>query len=218
MSLSFHQWRAGQRRKFEDDFLGLKKSAVQTGKRPILQRRFRFLRWRRRSHLMMLGLAGLALAGVAWDPSALLGDSNSSNAVRTIRGAATIVDGDTLRIAGESIRLHGIDAPELRQTCADGWYAGDAARRTLASLVAAGAPQCERITTDRYGRTVAVCRVNGEDVGAAMVKQGVAWAYSRYSWRYLAEETLARFEGIGVHAHDCQNPMDWRAQHRGGQK
>jgi endonuclease YncB( thermonuclease family) len=127
--------------------------------------------------------------------------------------APTIVDGDTLRIGRESIRLQGIDAPELRQTCADGWHAGDAARRALAGLVAAGAPQCERVTTDRYGRTVAICRVNGEDIGAAMVRRGMAWAYSTYSWRYLSDEWLAWFEGAGVHARHCASPSAWRAEH-----
>lgn len=119
-----------------------------------------------------------------------------------------------MRIAGERIRLHGIDAPELRQTCADGWQAGDTARRALVSLVAAGATQCERVTTDRYGRTVAICRVNGEDIGAAMVRRGLAWAYTTYSWRYWPEEWLAWFDGAGVHARSCVLPSAWRATYR----
>jgi endonuclease YncB( thermonuclease family) len=127
---------------------------------------------------------------------------------------ATVVDGDTLRIGRESIRLQGIDAPELLQTCADGWRAGEEARRALVVLVAAGTPHCERLTKDIYGRTVAVCRVNGEDIGGAMVRRGLAWAYTDYSFRYLGDEWLARFEGVGIHAQNCTRPAEWRAHSR----
>lgn len=109
--------------------------------------------------------------------------------------------------------MQGIDAPESAQTCAGGWHAGDAARRALAGLVAKGIPQCERVTTDVYGRTVAICRVNGEDIGAAMVRRGLAWAYTAYSWRYWPEAWLAWYDGVGVHARRCAHPSAWRADH-----
>ena len=125
---------------------------------------------------------------------------------------AAVIDGDTLKLGNERIRLHGIDAPESRQRCTDGWHAGEAARRALAGLVSAGEPSCERVTTDRYGRTVAVCRVNGKDIGGEMVRRGLAWAYTRYSLQYVPEEILARLEGVGVHAQTCTLPADWRAQ------
>lgn len=131
----------------------------------------------------------------------------------TAPGAVTVVDGDTFRIGRETIRLQGIDAPELRQACADGWPAGEVAREALADLLWAGRPKCERVKTDRYGRTVAVCRVNEEDIAAAMARRGLAWSYMTYSVRYLPEELLARYDGIGVHAHVCASPADWRALH-----
>ena len=115
----------------------------------------------------MLAFVALAIGAAAWSP-----EGASPEGAGVAHGSATVVDGDTLRIGGESIRLHGIDAPELVQFCADGWLAGDAARRALASRVAAGTPQCERMGIDRYGRTTAVCRVNGEDIGAALVRFG----------------------------------------------
>jgi len=130
---------------------------------------------------------------------------------RIALSAPNVIDGDTLRMGSRTIRLHGIDAPESLQTCADGWRAGQAARAALARLVAAGTPLCEHATTDVYGRTVAVCRVNGEDIGAAMVRKGMAWAYLEYSGRYLPEELLARWERAGVHGRSCMRPSDWRA-------
>jgi endonuclease YncB( thermonuclease family) len=80
-----------------------------------------------------------------------------------------------------------------------GWAAGAAA-------TAAGPPACEKVTTDRYGRTVAVCRVKGQDFGREMVRRGLAWAYVQYSLRYLPDEGLARLERRGVHARACQSP------------
>ena len=132
--------------------------------------------------------------------------------VRGTSAGVTVIDGDTLQIGNERIRLHGVDAPESQQRCADGWQAGQAATRALAGLVSGGAPSCERITTDRYGRTVAVCRVYGQDIGAAMVRNGQAWAYIKYSSQYVREETLAKAERLGVHARACMQPADFRAQ------
>jgi endonuclease YncB( thermonuclease family) len=133
-------------------------------------------------------------------------------AVRSGRAAVTVIDGDTLQIGNERMRLHGIDAPESQQRCVDGWQAGQAATRALSGLVSGGAPSCERITTDRYGRTVAICRVNGQDIGAAMVRSGQAWAYIKYSSQYMGEERLAKAERLGVHARACMQPADFRAQ------
>ena len=59
---------------------------------------------------------------------------------------------------------------------------------------------CEVRVTDRYGRTVALCRADGRDLGAAMVSAGMAWAFTRYSSDYVSQERAAIGAGIGVHA------------------
>lgn len=130
---------------------------------------------------------------------------------------ATVVDGDTIRVGGTTYRLHGIDAAETRQSCADGWPAGVEAGRALAALVAGKTVACEPRTMDRYGRTVAVCRADGVDLSAAMVRAGHALAFVRYSADYLPQEGEARSARVGVHAHDCAAPWDWRAQQRQAQ-
>ncbi|HYX03743.1 MAG TPA: thermonuclease family protein [Reyranella sp.] len=79
--------------------------------------------------------------------------------------AQTAIDGDTIRIGAERFRLWGIDAPEARQTCADGWPAGQVASQALASLMQGRAVTCEPRDRDRYGRTVALCRADGLDLG-----------------------------------------------------
>ena len=168
--------------------------------------------WRARARLIA-ALACLA-ALLAWQVltvSSVPGEVVSS---RIVDGSA-IIDGDTLKVDGRSIRLYGIDAPELHQTCADGWHAGEQARRALARLVSGRPLTCSRVATDRYGRTVATCRADGEDVAASLVRSGMAWAYGSFSWRYLPLEWLAWLDKRGVHARTCVRPANWRAGRRG---
>ena len=128
--------------------------------------------------------------------------------------AQTTVDGDTIKLNGTTYRLWGIDAAESHQSCADGWPAGTEATKALAGLMAGKAIACEAKTTDRYGRTVAICWANGGDLGAAMVRDGMAWAFTRYSSDYAFEEREALRLGLGVHKHQCEKPWDWRARIR----
>jgi endonuclease YncB( thermonuclease family) len=73
---------------------------------------------------------------------------------------------------------------------------------------------CEDRGQDRYGRTIGLCRADGDDLSAAMVRLGMAWAFVRYSRDYVELEERARAAGLGVHAHACQLAWEWRAQCR----
>lgn len=64
----------------------------------------------------------------------------------------------------------------------------------------------------QYGRIVAICRPSGEDIGTIMVREGMAWAFVRYSRDYVDQEAKAKAEQLGVHAHGCQSAWEWRAQ------
>jgi endonuclease YncB( thermonuclease family) len=61
---------------------------------------------------------------------------------------------------------------------------------------------------------VAVCRAAGEDLGAIMVREGLALAFTRYSVQYVDQEMEAKAAGRGVHGHDCQAPWSWRAEQK----
>lgn len=135
-----------------------------------------------------------------------------------IEGAARVIDGDTIEVRGMRVRLHGMDAPEARQTCdlAGKPYAcGRAAAAALRALVGRDPVACEVVTpADRYGRPVAVCRAGGRDLGAAMVRAGMAVAAPRYSDRYLADEARARAARAGLWAARAQSPAAFRAAKR----
>lgn len=124
-----------------------------------------------------------------------------------------VVDGDTVELNGAKFRLWGIDAPELHQTC-PGWIAGQYAAAVLRGLVDKRFVICIPRSTDRYGRTVAICLADGVDVGAEMVRQGMAWAFTRYSKSYVDLETAAKGDRLGIHLHGCKPAWEFRQEKR----
>jgi endonuclease YncB( thermonuclease family) len=136
-------------------------------------------------------------------------------AARTVDGLhVAVIDGDSLRAGGENIRLIGIDAPELRQTCRDAqgdeWLCGRAAKARLAALVSGGNVACAARGHDRYGRTLAVCSAAGvADLGAALVREGHAVDYGGY----FSAEQEARQARRGLWDGTFERPQDWRRRH-----
>ena len=155
-----------------------------------------------------LAILALALAGAA----AALGGAETGTG---IAGTARVIDGDTLALGPVRIRLHGIDAPELGQTCqgSDGapWDCGAAAADRLAALIAGRRVTCAAREADRYGRIVATCAADGIDLGHALVAEGLAWAFLRYSEDYVAAEADARKIGAGLWQGDAAPAWDFRA-------
>lgn len=133
-----------------------------------------------------------------------------------VEGVATLVDGDTLHVAGQTIRIFGIDAPEKGQKChttaGRRWDCGDEAIAVLAELVEGKAVSCDGRGQDGYGREIAVCRAGSVDVGAEMVLAGAAWAFVKYAPDYIPQEEEARNAGRGVWQGDNQTPWDYRAE------
>jgi len=119
-----------------------------------------------------------------------------TEAAETISGVPRIVDGDTIVIGATKIRLESIDAPESDQICVDEngdrWACGIAARDRLAGYVGNSPVDCTPSGLDAYGRTLAVCRIKGEDLNAWMVREGWALAFIHYSKVYLPDEVEAR--------------------------
>lgn len=134
-----------------------------------------------------------------------------------LRGPASVVDGDTLRLAGGRVRLLGIDAPELAQTCDDAthaatWACGSAARRALVQRIAGRDVACQPTGRDVYGRWLAACTTEGDDLGREMIVDGMAVSDGRYQ----AEEADARRAGRGIWAGGLMLPAEWRRTHGEG--
>jgi len=147
----------------------------------------------------------------------LLAMTLQAGADESRHGRAEAIDGDSLTLAGEELRLHGIDAPEWHQSCTrDGREraCGVAARDALATLLAAGAVTCRWHERDAYGRALATCFRGAQNLNATLVAQGHALAYRRYSKAYVAEEDAARRAGRGVWAGSFEAPATWRARER----
>lgn len=167
--------------------------------RHALRRRRPFLRtfWGRIAVLALF--AGAAFVAARLDPLP-----------PPLSGAAQAADGDSLRLAGDRIRLLGIDAPELDQTCTDAdgaaWRCGEVARRRLAALVANAGIECLPAGHDRYGRTLATCTADGRDVASVLVAEGLAVSYPDYT----GEEASARRDRRGIWVGPFVTPRQWR--------
>jgi endonuclease YncB( thermonuclease family) len=156
------------------------------------------------SGLLSLVLALAMAAAAAWllDPRG-----------RDFAGVAYVTDGDTLRIDGESVRLKGIDAPELAQTCVadQGTFScGRASREALGGFIGRKPVQCHLEGRDKYRRALAVCRVEDVDIGGWMVSHGYAVSYGDYRFNELE----ARSKGAGLWSTEFERPEDWRRMHQ----
>ena len=131
-------------------------------------------------------------------------------------GSPRVIDGDTLAIGGDRVRLYGIDAPESGQTCLDAsgrdYRCGAVATNMLKDLIGTGKVACSGNERDRYGRLIAVCRKGGQDINAEMVRLGWARAFVRYSRDYAALESEAEHSRSGLWAGSFQAPWDFRRQ------
>jgi endonuclease YncB( thermonuclease family) len=96
-------------------------------------------------------------------------------------GYPRVVDGDTLTIGETRVRLWGIDAPEMSAA------GGAEARDFLARRIEGQPVRCAPKNRDRYGRTVAMCFLDREDIAAMMVRAGHARDWPRYSGGFYAK-------------------------------
>jgi endonuclease YncB( thermonuclease family) len=156
------------------------------------------------SLIVALGLA--AAAGFLLEPSG-----------RALEGRAYAIDGDTIRIDRERLRLKGIDAPEMGQTCTRSrqvYSCGETARNALIAMILRQQVQCRSSGRDRYKRLLARCATDGRDLGARMVEEGWAVSYGR---DYQRQEASARSRSAGLWAGEFERPQDWRRRHPRGE-
>ena len=124
-----------------------------------------------------------------------------------------VVDGDTIHLNGEKIRFTGIDTPELKQTCLkEGTKdsCGVTAKQILIDKIRNNNVECIGEGKDQYKRTLAECFVNNESLSSYLVRSGYAFAYRRYSKKFVADEDYARINKIGMWSMEFDYPWDYR--------
>ena len=136
---------------------------------------------------------------------------------KTINGKPRIIDGDTIHIKSNKIRLHGIDAPETKQTCKindEVWFCGKQSTKELKNLINKQEVKCITNDVDIYNRFVAICYVNEININQWMVKSGWAIAYRYYSTDYIIEEKYARDNELGIWKSEFLKPYAYRKQNK----
>ena len=125
----------------------------------------------------------------------------------------TVTDGDTIRIGEERIRFSGIDAPELKQTCVYQeieFKCGEFSKNLLIKKIANQKVSCIRESKDQYGRTLAECFVGKDSLSSYLVQEGYAFAYRKYSDKFIADEEYAQSKGNGMWSMEFLFPWDFK--------
>ena len=124
-----------------------------------------------------------------------------------------VVDGDTIHLNDEKIRFTGIDTPELKQTCFKEEVidpCGVTAKEILIEKIGDNIVECISEGKDQYKRTLAECFVNDESLSSYLVRSGYAFAYRRYSKKFIPDEEYAKANQIGMWSMKFDYPWDYR--------
>ena len=124
-----------------------------------------------------------------------------------------IIDGDTIHLNGEKIRFSGIDTPEIKQTCIKNnevIKCGIKAKELLIKMIGNKKINCVREGKDQYKRTLAECFINDLSLSSYLVKSGYAFAYRKYSKKFITDEDFARSNNLGMWSMKFEYPWDWR--------
>ena len=138
-------------------------------------------------------------------------------------GGLKITDGDSIKINGEEIRFLGVDAPEShyrgkKQLCYlndKKVFCGELSKKQLEEKIGTNPISCKREKNkDRYGRTLAECFVKGKSLSKFMVRTGYAFAYIKYSKKYVEDEKYAKVNKLGLWTMKFEYPWEWRKKIR----
>ena len=124
-----------------------------------------------------------------------------------------VVDGDTINLNGEKIRFTGIDTPELKQTCTKQGiknYCGLSAKKILIDKIDNKTIECISEGKDQYKRTLAECFINNESLSRHLVRSGYAFAYRKYSKKFIEDENYAKANQLGMWSMKFEYPWDYR--------
>ena len=127
--------------------------------------------------------------------------------------AFNVIDGDTIKINNIKYRFSGIDTPEINQTCKKDEeiiYCGIIAKNKLIEKIGSHIPNCIAESTDRYKRIIAECFVNNKSLSKYLVRNGYAFAYRKYSKKFILDEDFAKKNKLGLWQMEFQYPWEYR--------
>ena len=145
-----------------------------------------------------------------------------SNQLTIISGIAEVVDGDTIKIRSNKIRLFGIDAPEKKQFCKKiyltisilsfqkDYPCGKISTMKLKKKISNKEIICKSSEKDKYHRLIAVCFKKQTNLNAWMVKNGYAVAYRKYSKNFVSQEIIAKKNKLGLWQGSFEMPWEYR--------
>ena len=126
---------------------------------------------------------------------------------------AKVVDGDTIHLNGEKIRFSGIDTPEIKQVCKKNnevVKCGIWAKELLIKKIGNNNVKCVNEGVDRYKRILAECFVNNQSLSKYLVREGFAFAYRKYSTKFIEDENYAKKNKKGMWSMTFEYPWDYR--------
>ena len=135
----------------------------------------------------------------------------------TIIGKPKIIDGDTIHIGNNKIRLHAIDAPETKQRCTKNgikWSCGLESTKFLKNLIGSNQVKCDTNGKDKYKRYIGICYKDNINLNSQMVINGWAVAYKYYSLDYIKEEMIAKSTKVGIWIGEFEEPYMFRKRNK----
>ena len=153
-----------------------------------------------------------------YEPLCYVSDiADAKNDSVNIQEKIRIIDGDTIHINKIKYRLHGIDAPEIRQSCKikeKNYKCGIKSKEFLVSLIGNQSVKCNQKDIDRYKRIIAECFVGKINLNKELVRNGWALAYRDYSKEYVTDEEFAQENNLGIWKGTFIHPKKWRKLNR----
>lgn len=169
-----------------------------------------------RRFVPFLVLSAILLSGVLAG-AAPAGAQSQLDPFQTVSGPVQVITGDRISVGGRNIRLYGIDAPELQQTCENrhgrSYDCGATARDILKQIVGDREAQCTLYAKLSGNIFTGRCFIGTADIGEMLIRRGWAFAYRGTSHRYAVAEGQAQAAHAGLWAGRAQRPWVWRQEH-----
>ena len=124
-----------------------------------------------------------------------------------------VIDGDTIYLNEKKIRFSGIDTPEIKQVCNKNnevIKCGIRAKELLINRIGNNKVRCVEEGLDQYKRILAECFVNNQSLSKYLVREGFAFAYRKYSTKFIKDENYAKKYNKGMWAMTFEYPWEYR--------